>query len=699
MNKRLKGKSLAEDEGEDDTKKWAKKLKKKQKLAADKIAKQQLELDNQFIQSDYNETDLKGLKVNHDIDQFEEGKEHILTLKDTDVLDEESGDQLQNLDLVEDERGQERQELRKGLKKSQYTGLDDDEFGENGQFNKPSLLSKYDNELSGDQSTGFRLGDNPAVTNNNKNDNIDNANFGEQKVNKSLLSLDYLKNQETSDYLQEGDVGFKKPKKKKKQKQSSRKADMNDGGENDEMEVDIKPPPPKERTNLEHSNLIDDDDLQSALARQRRSKNKKALKNKKPEDLVNELKNLEEIDKSNEINSNNNSNGSENKGLEFDDTSEFIRSVSLLPQQQQTHEQTTNIEETKPIEDDKEMDITIEDVNNVNDVNNTVDNNELDQNKESGNTPPLAPTADLAPQPGRGVGAILSSLKQQGLIEQVTPEQREKERIQIENGKFLAEKRARDIIRENERQLIKDDISKPQTQREQENRMREARSAQEDKEAFEKDYKPTVDIKYFDEGGRQQTIKEAWKSLNHKFHGKESGVKKKEKNMRKREDERKQMAMAAGDTPLNMASTFQSRQQASGSAHMVLSVGNKGAAPQAETLFDNGVMGGLSKNKSVDDDDIDNSNSGINSTITSNTGITSNNVPTLGEGENRSSFKNSFAPIQEQLPSTNVDNDTNNDNDNNNSIGKIQIGFGKRKSDKVGNENGRESKSLKLDDE
>ncbi|KAL1738045.1 hypothetical protein HDZ31DRAFT_78678 [Schizophyllum fasciatum] len=43
--------------------------------------------------------------------------------------------------------------------------------------------------------------------------------------------------------------------------------------------------------------------------------------------------------------------------------------------------------------------------------------------------------------------------------------------------------------------------------------------------------------------------------------------------------------MSSGDTPTSMASAFQARQEKTGQAHFVLSVGNRGAVPQADGTF------------------------------------------------------------------------------------------------------------------
>jgi U4/U6.U5 tri-snRNP-associated protein 1 len=49
-----------------------------------------------------------------------------------------------------------------------------------------------------------------------------------------------------------------------------------------------------------------------------------------------------------------------------------------------------------------------------------------------------------------------------------------------------------------------------------------------------------------------------------------------EKRLKKIKDEEKQRSMSSGDTPLSMTKAFQLRQEKTGQAHMVLSVGNRG---------------------------------------------------------------------------------------------------------------------------
>jgi U4/U6.U5 tri-snRNP-associated protein 1 len=112
--------------------------------------------------------DLEGLKVSHDLSQLEDGESHILTLKDSRILDNEGNipsflqrlssspfvsldDELQNVEMAEAERTKERNELK--IKKRDYTGYDDEEFVEGREGMRRAVLSKYDEMLEGPKET------------------------------------------------------------------------------------------------------------------------------------------------------------------------------------------------------------------------------------------------------------------------------------------------------------------------------------------------------------------------------------------------------------------------------------------------------------------------------------------------------------------------------------------------------------------
>lgn len=186
LNAKLKGTTLGDAEADvDDTLKWIKRSKKREKELA---KKRQEELDNldKVLQDEYTESessptsstcvvlippseDLEGLKVAHDFDALEDGEERILTLKDSRILEDEgqwyhcclhivlpnmcctTEDALENVELAEDERTKKNKEMK--IKRRDYTGYDDDEFVAGNEGMKRSLLAKYDEFLEGPKDT------------------------------------------------------------------------------------------------------------------------------------------------------------------------------------------------------------------------------------------------------------------------------------------------------------------------------------------------------------------------------------------------------------------------------------------------------------------------------------------------------------------------------------------------------------------
>ena len=173
---------------------------------------EQLRLENERKakqQADYDETQLTGIKIQHDYDEFDQQQEMILTLKDSRILkgvaddidDEE--DTLENIELMERAKTTENNRLRK-KKKSIYDQNDENEH---------TLLAHYDEP---EQKEGIRIGAKGTFSveqarqrkeREQLNDMIDNA--GPDRI---LISLD-------SDYKVASDfkeVKFRKKKKKKK---------------------------------------------------------------------------------------------------------------------------------------------------------------------------------------------------------------------------------------------------------------------------------------------------------------------------------------------------------------------------------------------------------------------------------------------------------------------------------------------------
>ncbi|EST08192.1 SART-1 protein [Kalmanozyma brasiliensis GHG001] len=651
--RRLKGPTLGDAEasgeastsasgsGSKDTLKWLEESKKRAKEHAARRAKQ-LEEEEALEQAQYRESDLAGLRVGHDADEFDEGEERILTLRDAGVLDD-ADDELMDSALDQAERDAKNIERKKGAK--EYTGLDDEETLSG---RKRGVLSKYDADLpEGDLATaeasGFRLGGSTSAADRHAKLRQE-AEEEARRANKQLLSLDYTKNQEVSDYLQEGDVGFKKPKTKRKKAAKVKISfdDDQDAGEPSstaaastnilaDVEMEEAKVSAKPARRQETDNFVDDDELQASLARSRRLKAKKTFNKMTPEMIAKNLaaqRAAEEAERSatNGVatpviaNGADTANGSgevpDGQGaLTFDETSEFVRAIRERPTEVEVPRRARTIKEESvdvklaPAADVKReefagvIDVPMRELLTSNikteqddDAEATLTPDHVKEEPEKGETLEAIVAAaakdvkpevkDNEPVIGRGMAGTLSFLRQQGMIAQANPELKSREEQQRQYDAWLAARRREEQDRELARQASKaSGSSVDQATREVQNRNREVEEARLAQDRF-RDYKPDVEIKYHDEFGRDLDQKEAWKHLSHVFHGKKPGTKKQEKRLKKIEDEKKRERMAAGDTPTGMSAAFQSRSERTGKAHMVLSVGSRGSAPQENDLLD-----------------------------------------------------------------------------------------------------------------
>lgn len=157
---KLEGKGLGEedDKGDVDAKSWLLGQKKRQKKIeqARKLEEERAAAEAEAAAAvQYTSKDLAGIKVAHDSSAFLDGDEQILTLKDTAIdQNDESGDELENFDLREKERLEDK--LGKKKRKPGYNPLDDEE-GEKG------ILSHYDEEIEGKKSKKFTLDEDGAI--------------------------------------------------------------------------------------------------------------------------------------------------------------------------------------------------------------------------------------------------------------------------------------------------------------------------------------------------------------------------------------------------------------------------------------------------------------------------------------------------------------------------------------------------------
>ncbi|KAI5474288.1 u4 tri-SnRNP-associated protein 1 [Pseudohyphozyma bogoriensis] len=627
-----KVKKEEEQEAGADAKAWVKKQKKRAKELAAKRAREQEEEDRRLQEEGlpgYGEEDLKGLKVAHGQEDFEEGEETVLTLKDSRVLDDED-DELHNLNLTENAKTAEALALKKkGRQAGQYTGYDDDEFVEGG---KVGVLKKYDEEIDGKEETGFTLGGAPsAVKLDGSKKSLKQLEKEEEEREKVKLNMDYTSEglvirlgegsmligaphyaeSFTTDYLNEDDVGFKKPKKKKKR--STRVTGT--GEDEDEMQVDGAPQAIT-RVNLDDTNLIDDDDLAASLARARREQSKKKVAEMKklaaaaPPPSAMDLDDAVKVESDDEVD--------RDDVLVMDDTSEFVRNITLAaarPPPSNTNgvvvktevkeepQPPSGVASIAPKIKEEPLDVPLSEMTGGwGPAREDGEESDAGEDTEMGEAyageqeevKPKAEDEDEDDIGGRsllvskGMASTLSILRHQGLIKERTAEELALDKVRKERDAWIAARRKADLDRELEKKRSKEaGSSKDQQTREYENRLAAQRYAQAEHDAY-KTYNPVVNLTYHDEFGRDMTPKEAWRQLSHSFHGKAGGSKKTEKRLKKIEDERKREAMAAGDTPLSTAAAFAARAERLGTATMVLSVGNKGAAATQEEMLGEG---------------------------------------------------------------------------------------------------------------
>lgn len=111
--------------------------------------------NEKFGKAQYSRNDLKDLTVLHDMNSFKEGQMTVLTLQDKEILDDdEEGDVLVNVNMIDDERVNKNNELKK--KKPDYNPYTED-IDEFGNVKRQNMLSKYDEVIEGEKKRSFKL--------------------------------------------------------------------------------------------------------------------------------------------------------------------------------------------------------------------------------------------------------------------------------------------------------------------------------------------------------------------------------------------------------------------------------------------------------------------------------------------------------------------------------------------------------------
>lgn len=538
----LKGQGLGDldDEDDGDAKSWLKSMKKKQKKIAES-RRQQDEADAAAAAArkaaDYSSKDLAGVKVGHDMSALLDGDDQILTLKDSAVLGEDDeGDELENLNLREQEKLDEKLNLKK--KRPVYDPNDIDDTAEH------SILAQYDEEINGKKKKTFNLDGKGTIS--------DLADILEAPVQRKKmlqsLDVDIMQDSPVSDYLDHSEIKVKKPKKKKKSK-STRQRDDEDalfpGGQvpaaDEAMDIDSAPTTRKRKT-IDDA-FVDDEDLQASLSIQRRQALKKQ-KRVRPEDLAKQLRAEAAQDAQNDDQE------AESGGLVLDETSEFLSAIN----KPEADEDSRPRKKSKSREPVTAMDNDASDEEMENAPHTRGESAERD-----GSAAPeeLATTGvDEEKYVAQGLGATLSLLKERKIIDEDNSGAEKNEHFR-RRELFLAEQ-ARLIAQVDEdakRQRERDRASGHLDRMNARDREEYARRQNADREfklsniraQLLKKHKFNVELKYVDDQGRHLNQKEAFKELSHQFHGKTSGKGKTDKKLSKIEQEKSRIAKSIFD--------------------------------------------------------------------------------------------------------------------------------------------------------
>ncbi|WFD20749.1 hypothetical protein MCAP1_003001 [Malassezia caprae] len=537
LARQLRGPTLGDAAGQEESARdWVRHAQRRAQARA--AQREREDADAKDAPREYDASELAGLRVAHDMDEFGPGTtERVLTLRDADVLADAEDELVESsLDAAaRDRAAQARQRAPRA-----YTGLDDDEIATG---RRAGVLSQYDE--GHDESSGFRLGDAASVDAmdaraHTRADAERHAAAREQQ----RTDLSYEKNVPASDY----EVSFKKKSKKKKRSTRVHVDADEPHGDAEPMAVDPAP-----RTRAKAETLIDDDELAASLARARRQHAKAHMAKMTPEAVAQSLATQPAAPDT-----------QPDEGLTLDATSEFVRQIVERPPEMRAAAPASAPEEAAPEEAAPEEAAPEEAAPEAPDEA-PVEASELPAE-------PAAAAEDAvdAPESG-GLASTLQWLRSQGVLEHVSDEQRKLERTQLQHDAWLQERRREERARAR---MGADEAAAY----DRDARMRERREAEAAMERF-RDYKPDIKLEYHDEYGRTLSTKEAWKQLSHTFHGNAPGAKAQEKRLRRIAEEQRRERMLAGDTSA-MTRAFQERSERTGQAHMVLSVGQRDHAPQ-----------------------------------------------------------------------------------------------------------------------
>nr|XP_019547252.2 U4/U6.U5 tri-snRNP-associated protein 1 isoform X1 [Aedes albopictus] len=596
-DKLKKVQTLGEDEEMDDLKSWAIRTRDKHRLKqeAEQRAKLLDQLDEEFGVGDlvdqevresrreaYKDRDLRGLRVEHDVESFTEGRHVILTLKDADVLDEEAGDTLVNVNMVDDERYKKNVENRKQNPNSYgYDVYSQDDVDEFGMPKERDVLGKYNEEIGGQKKSSFTIGSNAEHEAFEKRKQME---IRAKLQNKKLEALDTLPLTLASEFFTETEMAsFKKPKKKVRKIRQKLKADdlLNSIPEASSSQdlgsrSSRRPAPTSTETESQFRNrrkdlLLtddtavpqedlsnvrieeDDEDLQAVLSKARRLKQKEAIITKAlpidPDQVKQEIK--AEMDSDEE--ESNYDTRTRDGAILLNATAEFCRTLGDIPTYGLAGNRDEDVNDMMDFEQGSDREPDEMDDHDVAGTWNSV-NTEQEQEDLGGTIAPVDDIAILDEEPdvASSVAGALQLAQSKGYLER-------EESNRPSNARF-AHLQAQNYSIEDKNYGDEDKYS------------RRDRFSGPIMDFKEKDtFKPNVKLEYIDDNGHLLTPKEAFRYLSHKFHGKGPGKNKVEKRLKKNEQEGLMKKMSSTDTPLGTLNMLQQKQKETQSAFVVLS--------------------------------------------------------------------------------------------------------------------------------
>lgn len=551
-----------------------KKTKKQRKAKIRSMAQEEEEEAEEDIPltTTYSFNDLSGMRVSHKLSDFAAGSEHILTLEDQTIDDLEEGDQqslgLHNIELSDTRRAQKNADKRRRQKANPSS----------------RYLSDTENE---DEGASIMIQEGGVVEDEEAKKERE---FKQQKSGQVAIPLTeaaQTKQDAVSDYYTSEEAAsllFRKSSKKKSKGKKSKKRKIDD----DDLPLDMD----TERVNYlltRQDNKIeedDDEDLQSAIAKVRR-----VAKRPKPSttssEIAQQIKQAKEADMDAEPAG---VNGAENDDLVLSGTIEFVQGLKSAMAESEDNrmeiEEEAQIVTTKKDDAPQQKGLTA-------------------TTTTSSNKKPVLDTIKEEDEPsvGTGISGALKLLRQRNMLDQLTDDQKDRERMQRSREQWMVDQRKREQESRKERLRIKQlGRNQPQTPKEEEdnnnnnnnsgqkkrrrgkadeltreelkemrNKEQERLDRQWSKDYVEsmKDYKPQVKLEYVDEAGRQLTTKEAYKQLSHAFHGHYSGKNKIDKVNQRRERERKQMELATGTRTYQQNEVMENAHKKMGTAGIV----------------------------------------------------------------------------------------------------------------------------------